>query len=193
MLVYYCSFPRMRWPRKRRSAAWHHFLPNVGWAKHVEHPQQRNSSISLVKALSDDHTNIPTYHTPDIMSINASAWVTLVLFFLSITFVIHPVSFHVPLPVVGRTKITIGLMTAPILAIAILWAAQCLGATHIRDGIVGTGMVPDKYPLCQHLNVCMSRWYQALQYFGSIYLSGIHGHNTRRYWNSSSRRFLGQQ
>ncbi|TFK31451.1 hypothetical protein BDQ12DRAFT_660477 [Crucibulum laeve] len=64
--------------------------------------------------------------------------VTLVFFFISTIFVIQPVSFYVPLPVIGRRKVTIGLMTAPILAIAILWAAQCIGATQIRDGIVGT-------------------------------------------------------
>jgi len=65
--------------------------------------------------------------------------VTLILFFLSTIFVIHPVSFHVPFPVIGRTRITIGLMSAPIITIAILWAAQCLGPTQIRNGIVGTG------------------------------------------------------
>ncbi|KAF4612870.1 hypothetical protein D9613_011171 [Agrocybe pediades] len=64
--------------------------------------------------------------------------VTLILFFLSTVFVIRPVSFHVPLPVVGRTRITIGLMSAPIITIAILWAAQCLGPMQIRNGIVGT-------------------------------------------------------
>ncbi|KAF8153210.1 hypothetical protein B0H34DRAFT_662887 [Crassisporium funariophilum] len=69
--------------------------------------------------------------------INRFSIVTLVLFFLSTVFVIQPVSFHVRLPLIGRTKITIGMMTAPILAIGILWAAQCLGATQIRDGIVG--------------------------------------------------------
>ncbi|PPQ92531.1 hypothetical protein CVT25_010364 [Psilocybe cyanescens] len=63
--------------------------------------------------------------------------VTLVLFFLSTLFVIHPVSFHVRLPVIGKIRLTIGLMSAPIIAIAILWAAQCLGPTQIRNGIVG--------------------------------------------------------
>lgn len=64
--------------------------------------------------------------------------VTLVIFVLSITFVIYPVHFHVKLPRLGRRKISLNLTTAPIIAIAILWAAQCLGATQIRDGIVGT-------------------------------------------------------
>ncbi|KDR77306.1 hypothetical protein GALMADRAFT_246656 [Galerina marginata CBS 339.88] len=67
--------------------------------------------------------------------------VTLILFFFSTIFVIQPFSFHVRLPLLGRTRITIGLMTAPIIAIAILWAAQCLGPTQIRDGIVGTDNV----------------------------------------------------
>ncbi|KIM41604.1 hypothetical protein M413DRAFT_445580 [Hebeloma cylindrosporum] len=72
------------------------------------------------------------------MTIGAHAWATLVLFFVSTVFVIHPVSFHVRIPVIGRTKVTIGLMTSPLITIAILWAAQCLGATQIRNGIVGT-------------------------------------------------------
>lgn len=64
--------------------------------------------------------------------------VTLIIFILSITFVIFPVSFHVRLPRLGKRRIPINLATAPIIAIAILWASQCLGATQIRDGIVGT-------------------------------------------------------
>ncbi|KAH6910722.1 hypothetical protein BKA70DRAFT_1271338 [Coprinopsis sp. MPI-PUGE-AT-0042] len=64
--------------------------------------------------------------------------VTLVLFFISTIFVIQPFSFHVNLPILGRKRLTLGLMSAPILAIAILWASQCLGATQIRNGIVGT-------------------------------------------------------
>ncbi|KAF9011849.1 arsenical pump membrane protein-domain-containing protein [Cyathus striatus] len=64
--------------------------------------------------------------------------VTLVLFFISTALVIQPVSFHVSVPFLGRRRMTVGLMTAPILTIGILWAAQCLGATQIRNGIVGT-------------------------------------------------------
>ncbi|KAH6880254.1 hypothetical protein BKA70DRAFT_1343930 [Coprinopsis sp. MPI-PUGE-AT-0042] len=63
--------------------------------------------------------------------------VTLVLFLISTIFVIQPF-FHVNLPILGRKRLTLGLMSAPILAIAILWASQCLGATQIRNGIVGT-------------------------------------------------------
>jgi hypothetical protein len=74
--------------------------------------------------------------------INGFAIVTLILFFLSTIFVIQPLSFRVPLPIIGRTRITIGLITAPIIAILILWAAQCIGATQIRDGLVGTGSFP---------------------------------------------------
>lgn len=76
------------------------------------------------------------------MAVGAPAWATLALFFISTIFVIHPVSFHVRIPVIGRTKITFGLMTSPLICIAILWASQCLGATQIRNGIVGTGVVP---------------------------------------------------
>jgi len=74
--------------------------------------------------------------------ISGFAIATLILFFISTFFVIQPLSFHVPLPIIGRTRITIGMMTAPIIAILILWAAQCIGATEIRDGIVGTGLFP---------------------------------------------------
>jgi Na+/H+ antiporter NhaD/arsenite permease-like protein len=62
---------------------------------------------------------------------------TLVIFIISIFFVIVPV--RIPLP--SRrfpTHIPINLTTAPIAAILILWAAQCLGPSVIRDGIVGT-------------------------------------------------------
>ncbi|TRM66936.1 hypothetical protein BD626DRAFT_484251 [Schizophyllum amplum] len=69
--------------------------------------------------------------------------VTLVFFVLSVIFVIYPWSFYIRLPYVGRRKVPVNLNTAPILAIAILWAAQCIGATDIRNGIVGTdGLKP---------------------------------------------------
>ena len=60
---------------------------------------------------------------------------TLVVFIVSIFFVIHPVSIPVPRSI---HRIPLNLTTAPILAIAILWAAQCLDPTVIRNGIVGT-------------------------------------------------------
>lgn len=67
--------------------------------------------------------------------ITGSSIATLVLFIISIFFVIVPVS----IPLRGtRLHIPINLSTAPVLAIAILWASQCIGATVIRDGIVGT-------------------------------------------------------
>lgn len=64
--------------------------------------------------------------------------VTLVFFIISIFFVIVPV--RIPLP---RFKglpnhLPLNLSTAPIIAIAILWASQCLGPAQIRTGIVGT-------------------------------------------------------
>ncbi|KAF9076894.1 hypothetical protein BDP27DRAFT_1312774 [Rhodocollybia butyracea] len=64
--------------------------------------------------------------------------VTLVLFILSITLVIRPVSIPIRIPRLGRKKIPINLTTTPPAIIAILWASQCLGPTQIRDGIVGT-------------------------------------------------------
>jgi Na+/H+ antiporter NhaD/arsenite permease-like protein len=54
---------------------------------------------------------------------------TLVLFILSMFFVIRPVTIK---------RVPINLLTAPIATIAILWAAGCLGPKEIRDGIVGT-------------------------------------------------------
>lgn len=60
---------------------------------------------------------------------------TLVVFIISIGFVIYPVSIPTPRRI---PRIPINLTTAPILAIAILWAAQCLDPAVIRGGIVGT-------------------------------------------------------
>ena len=60
---------------------------------------------------------------------------TLVVFIISIFFVIHPVSLPTPRPI---PRVPINLTTAPILAIALLWAAQCLDLAVIRNGIVGT-------------------------------------------------------
>ncbi|KAF8178470.1 hypothetical protein BJ912DRAFT_856074 [Pholiota molesta] len=70
--------------------------------------------------------------------VSGSAIGTLVVFILSIICVIHPFSFPILLPVLGRKRIHLNLTTAPIIAILILWAAQCLGPSVIRDGIVGT-------------------------------------------------------
>ena len=85
-------------------------------------------------------------------NINGFSIATLVLFFLSTIFVINPISFHVRLPVIRRTKVTIGLMTAPILTILLLWAAQCIGANQIRDGIVGIGTLAGILSLLCKLN-----------------------------------------
>ncbi|KAF9008015.1 hypothetical protein BDQ17DRAFT_1539737 [Cyathus striatus] len=74
---------------------------------------------------------------PDNMPVSGSVIVTLVTFVLSIILIICPLSFRVPIK--GFKKpISIGLATAPILAIVILWATKCLGMTEIRLGIVGT-------------------------------------------------------
>ncbi|KAJ7049155.1 hypothetical protein C8F01DRAFT_1185365 [Mycena amicta] len=76
--------------------------------------------------------------------ITGSSIATLVIFVLSIAAVIHPLTIATPsLPYIGRKRLELNLTTAPILAIAVLWAAQCLGPAQIRDGIVGTdGMKP---------------------------------------------------
>ncbi|KAN0082756.1 hypothetical protein V8E55_008551 [Tylopilus felleus] len=63
------------------------------------------------------------------------AIVTLVVFIISTVFIICPISIPTPRPL---PRISINLTTAPILAIALLWAAQCLDPTVIRNGIVGT-------------------------------------------------------
>ncbi|KAF8841446.1 hypothetical protein BDN67DRAFT_949733 [Paxillus ammoniavirescens] len=60
---------------------------------------------------------------------------TLAIFIISIIFVIRPVSIPTPRRI---PQIPINLTTAPILAIALLWAAQCIDPPVIRDGIVGT-------------------------------------------------------
>ncbi|KAF8431915.1 hypothetical protein L210DRAFT_3559112 [Boletus edulis BED1] len=60
---------------------------------------------------------------------------TLVVFIISIIFVIRPVTIPTPR---HWPRIPINLTTAPILAIALLWAAQCLDPAVIRNGIVGT-------------------------------------------------------
>jgi len=67
---------------------------------------------------------------------------TLDSLLLSTLFVIKPFSSHVPVPMLGRKKVTLGLMTAPIIAVCILWASECIGATQIRDGITGIGQSP---------------------------------------------------
>jgi Na+/H+ antiporter NhaD/arsenite permease-like protein len=66
----------------------------------------------------------------------ASAIATLVVFILSITFVILPVS--IPLRPGSKRRFPIDLTTAPIVAIAALWVSKCIGSKVIVNGIVGT-------------------------------------------------------
>jgi hypothetical protein len=70
------------------------------------------------------------------MALSGSAIASLVIFFISIIFVIYPVSFPLNFPLIGRKRMHINLTTAPIIAILVLWASQCLGPRQIRDGIV---------------------------------------------------------
>ncbi|KAG6868401.1 hypothetical protein C0993_003637 [Termitomyces sp. T159_Od127] len=52
---------------------------------------------------------------------------TLIIFVISMIFVIFPVHLPLRLPYLGFIRIPINLTTAPIFAIVVLWAAQCLG------------------------------------------------------------------
>jgi Na+/H+ antiporter NhaD/arsenite permease-like protein len=70
--------------------------------------------------------------------VDASAIATLVAFIVSIYFVIIPVRIRLPRTKRLPSHILINLTTAPILAIAILWASQCLGPGVFRGGIVGS-------------------------------------------------------
>lgn len=67
---------------------------------------------------------------------------TLVVFMISMVFVIHRFDFPIPfsVPYLGRS-IPISLSTAPIVAILILWASKCIVGSVIVNGIVGTGGV----------------------------------------------------
>src|ERR1700730_738965 len=70
--------------------------------------------------------------------VSARAIVTLVLFIVSIVFVIVPVYIPVPLSAKRRISIPITLTTAPIFVILLLWVSECIGSRVIVDGIVGT-------------------------------------------------------
>ncbi|TFK64555.1 hypothetical protein BDN72DRAFT_774429 [Pluteus cervinus] len=69
---------------------------------------------------------------------SGKAIATLIVFALSTFFVIYPVVVPLRFPYLGRRRVPINLTSAPIIAIAVLWASQCLGPGQIRDGIVGT-------------------------------------------------------
>ncbi|EJD41237.1 hypothetical protein AURDEDRAFT_138691 [Auricularia subglabra TFB-10046 SS5] len=68
---------------------------------------------------------------------NRYAWVTLALFAVSIYFVISPYTFQRRI-FKRRLRLKINLITAPLAAVLILWAAQCIDSSVIVDGIVGT-------------------------------------------------------
>jgi Na+/H+ antiporter NhaD/arsenite permease-like protein len=70
--------------------------------------------------------------------ITARAIITLVVFIVSTVFVIVPVSVRVPLRHGRHFSIPMNLVPAPILAIALLAAAQCINGSVIQDGIIGT-------------------------------------------------------
>lgn len=66
--------------------------------------------------------------------------VTLVLFIVSIAFVIQSWSFTVLLPWnrKRRIRLTLDFLTAPLIIVFVLWAAQCIDAEVVRNGIVGS-------------------------------------------------------
>ena len=113
---------------------------------HICNLRWRCCTISYKKPWSCIFSPESIPHGP--MPANGFAIATLVLFVLSTIFVIQPFSFHVPLPIMGRTRINIRLITAPIIAVLILWTAQCISATQIRDRIVGTGPFPPILSRC---------------------------------------------
>ena len=57
---------------------------------------------------------------------------TFVLFILSTIFIVQPLSWDVPLPIIGRSKITVDLMTAPMITTLLLCLMQCIGITPAR-------------------------------------------------------------
>ncbi|KAK9763209.1 hypothetical protein K7432_010341 [Basidiobolus ranarum] len=67
------------------------------------------------------------------------SWVSLVVFFIVIGLVIHPLSFRLPSSrfVKRSSRLTIGLGAAPILGILFLWATTCIGWQQIVDGFLG--------------------------------------------------------
>ena len=93
----------------------------------------------LVASQPHPTTRFPNVPQASSEMISGPSIATLVVFILSTIFVICPTSFPIRLPFFGRLRFPINLNTAPIIAIAILWATQCIGHTQIRDGIVGTG------------------------------------------------------
>ena len=139
----------------------------------------------------------PVLDIPFLMTdIDRLSIVTLVFFFLSTVFVIQPLKIpirlpYIRLPYLRQRHVPIDLHTAPILAIAILWASQCLGPQQIRDGIIGTGMNLNIWSLCyRHFH---HRRDQALQHLNPLYLPGIYGDNSRYNGNTPGRRHLGEQ
>lgn len=77
--------------------------------------------------------------------VSGSAIGTLVVFILSIICVIYPFSFPILLPYLGRKRIHIDLTTAPIIAILVLWAAQCLGPGEVSSCPLSYSVSPKSY------------------------------------------------
>jgi len=71
--------------------------------------------------------------------VSGPAIATLVVFLLSIVCVIYPFSITFRLPYLGRQRIFVDLATAPIIAIIVLWPAQCLTTKNVSQQGKGYG------------------------------------------------------
>jgi hypothetical protein len=134
--------------------------------------------------------------------VSGSAIGTLVVFILSIVCVIHPFS----IPISGR-KFPINLTTAPIIAILILWAAQCLVAQNVslesnESYIMANLWVTDSGWHCvsytQFVSIVNASIYpqrhrrcQALQHSHPLLLARVHGNHIGYHWSTTSRSVLG--
>ncbi|KAF7368938.1 CitMHS domain-containing protein [Mycena venus] len=71
---------------------------------------------------------------------------TLVIFICSIAFVIHPLSIPIRLPYIGQKRAVLNLTTAPILAIALLFAMGLLALVRVF------AIFPQSPGLCQQID-----------------------------------------
>ncbi|KAF5350583.1 hypothetical protein D9756_008764 [Leucocoprinus leucothites] len=101
------------------------------------HAPTRLNVINTVTLAFHLLTVIQTILSP-MVDVGLFSILTLTLFLLPVPFTLHPVKIPVPLPFLGWRTLPIDLYSAPIFAIVVLWALQCLGIEQVYDGIVGT-------------------------------------------------------
>ena len=142
------------------ASAFHHsYMFYEKWAVHGDPTSRHISpptslSIGAQRSLLQALSLAFTFHRPtsstSVMAISGQAIATLIIFIISIVFVIYPVSFPVTLPYLGRKRIYINLTTAPIVAILVLWAAQCLGPRVVSAILAGesSGRACTKHDEC---------------------------------------------